>query len=76
MRVIQPDIELWATTWLRAQLTARAESYAAGVFVSNSVPTTRRDRMVIVRHDGGLRASALLELSRIGVQVWAKTRPT
>lgn len=70
--VLFPDAELWATTHLRAALSDRAESYATGAFVSNAVPTTRRDRMVIVRRDGGAD-DGLFDHPRLSVQTWAKT---
>lgn len=71
--VVQPDVELWATGWLRTALAACDEPYAANVYVSNTVPTTRRDRMVIVRRDGGLRLDLLREVARLTVRVWART---
>jgi len=71
--VVQPDVELWATRWLRAALAARGEPYAANVYVSNAVPAQRRDRMVLLRRDGGLRLDLLREAARLGVQVWATT---
>lgn len=71
--VVQPDVELWATGWLRDALAGRPEPYASGVYVSNRVPTTRRDRMVIVRRDGGSRLDLLREVARVGVNVWAGT---
>lgn len=73
MVVVQPDVELWATRWLRAALAARGEPYAANVYVSNAVPAQRRDRMVLLRRDGGLRLDLLREAARLGVQVWATT---
>ena len=71
--VIFDDIELWVTGHLRTVLAVRTEPYTDGVFVSNRVPTTRRDRMVIVRRDGGPRLDAVREAARIGVRVWALT---
>ncbi len=71
--IVTPDVELWATGWLREQLAARGESYASDVFVANSVPSTRRDRMVIVRRDGGPRADLLHTVARLTVNVWAKS---
>lgn len=68
-----PDVELWAAGYLRTALAARTEPYAAGVFVSNAVPSTRRDRMVIVRRDGGPRLDAVREVARLGVNVWGST---
>jgi len=69
--VIFDDIELWATDTLRALLAARDETYADDVFVSNEVPNPRRDRMVIVRRDGGGRLDAAREAPRLGVRVWS-----
>lgn len=71
--IIFDDIELWTTTTLRAAITARTEAYTDNVFVSNKVPNPRRDRMVIVRRDGGPRLDAVREAARLGVQVWALT---
>jgi len=68
-----PDVELWATTYLRAALAARPESYAAGVKVGVAVPATRSDRMVQVRRDGGPRLDMAREAARLGVNVWGKT---
>lgn len=66
-----PDVELWATTYLRTELLQRPE-HVADAFVSNKVPTTRRDRMVIVRRDGG-RTANLRDIARVNVRCWAKT---
>lgn len=68
--VIFPDVELWATGYLRSALAARIEPYAAGVFVANYVPKSRRDRMVQVRRDGGPRLDAVRESARLTVRVW------
>lgn len=70
--VVFPDVELWTTTYLRAALAARPESYAAA-HVDNKVPNPRRDRMVIVRRDGGPRVSTVTEAARLAVRVWAPT---
>lgn len=78
--ILFADTELWATTYLRAGLTARSEDYTDDVFVSNSIPLNastgepeRRDRMVIVRRDGGLGSSVVLDNPRLGIQCWAQT---
>lgn len=71
--VVFPDVELWATGWLRTALAARPEAYAANVFVGTAVPSTRRDRMVTIRRDGGPRLDATREAARLGVNVWGKT---
>lgn len=70
--VLFPDAELWAATFLREALAARTESYTADVFVSSSVPSPRRDRMVVVRRDGG-PASGLFDHPRLAVRTWATT---
>lgn len=71
--VIFPDVELWATGYLRTALAGRTEAYATGVYLSNTVPSPRRDRMVIVRRDGGPRLDVTREAARLAVRVWAKT---
>lgn len=70
--VVFTDAEAWATGWMRAALAARPEPYAAGVYVATEVPTTRRDRMVIVRRDGGARLGPARELVRFGIRVWGE----
>lgn len=71
--IVTPDAELWWTGWLRAALAARSEPYASGVYVSNAVPETRRDRMVTFRRDGGPREDLLHSTARLGINVWAMT---
>jgi hypothetical protein len=70
--VMFPDIELVLSARYRATLAARDESYAQDVFVSNKVPADRRDRMVIVRRDGGTQ-SEMRDRSRVAIRVWAKS---
>lgn len=71
--VIHDDIELWTCNRLRELLADRPETYTDGVYVSNIIPDPRRDRMVIVRRDGGGRLDAVREAPRLGINVWAKT---
>ena len=68
--VIFPDVELWATGYLRTALAARGEAYASGVYVSNSKPTTNRPRTVVVRRDGGPQRG-VFDFPRLTVRVWA-----
>lgn len=70
--VVFPDIELELTGRYRTALAARLEPFATGVYVSNSVPSTRRDRMVIVRRDGGTQVE-MRDRPRVSLRVWAKT---
>lgn len=61
-----PDVELWATTYLRAALAANGYP---GMFVSN-----RREAQataVWVRRDGGPTLGPVREAARLGVNVFA-----
>lgn len=78
--ILFADAELWACGYLRTSLAARAEDYTDDVFVSNSIPANpitgepeRRDRMVIVRRDGGSTSQRVLDNPRLGIQCWAQT---
>lgn len=78
--VVAPDVEAWAVAYLSAALAARPEPYTGDVWVSTAMPVDpvtkksyRKDRMVIVRDDGGPRLDVVREVARLGVQVWAKT---
>ena len=66
------DADLWWIVYLRGALVGRVESYASNVYFDRRVPTTRRDRMVIVRRDGG-SSDELFDRPRIALDVWAKT---
>ena len=70
--IVFPDIELWATGAIRAALATRSESYTSSVYVGNKVPNPRRDRMVVIRRDGGPRLDLVREAARLGIRVWAK----
>lgn len=69
--ILYPDIELVLTGKFRAALAARPEPFAQNVFVSNTVPATRRDRMAIVRRDGGTQVD-FRDRPRVTIRVWAK----
>lgn len=71
--IVFPDVELWATSYLRAELPGRSEPYASGVYVGITVPSPRADRMVVVRRDGGPRLDVIREAARLTVRVWAST---
>lgn len=66
------DADLWWIVYLRGALVGRPESYASGVYFDRRVPGTRRDRMVIVRRDGG-NVSGNFDRPRVALDVWAKT---
>ena len=66
------DADLWWIVYLRGALVGRSEPYASGVYFDRAVPTTRRDRMVIIRRDGGT-VSGVFDRPRVSLDVWAKT---
>jgi hypothetical protein len=66
------DADLWWIVYLRGAFVGRPESYASNVYFDRRVPATRRDRMVIVRRDGG-RLNGLFDQPRVALDVWAKT---
>ena len=66
------DADLWWIVYLRSALVGREESYATSVYFDRAVPTTRRDRMVICRRDGG-NVSGVFDRPRVAFDVWAKT---
>ena len=66
------DADLWWIVYLRGALVGRTEPYAQGVYFDRAVPGNRRDRMVIVRRDGG-NVSGVFDRPRVALDVWAKT---
>lgn len=71
--VVFPDVEAWAITYLKAALTARAESYAGSVTVVRKAPATMPARLITVRDDGGPRLDDVRKVASVGVNVWAAT---
>lgn len=70
--IVHPDAELWACQFFGERLAARAEDYAADVYVDVKVPNPRRPRMVIVRRDGGPVVNTL-DTPRFGFRVFGDT---
>lgn len=66
------DADLLWIAYLRGALVGRVESYAQNVYFDRRVPKDRRDRMVIVRRDGG-SVTGLFDHPRVALDVWAKT---
>lgn len=64
------DADLWWIVYLRGALVGRPESYAQGVYFDRAVPSSRRDRMVIVRRDGG-NVLGVFDRPRVSLDVWA-----
>lgn len=67
--ILFPDAELVLTGAFRGALAAHA---AADVYVSRSVPSTRRPRMLILNRDGGA-STGVRDRPRIRVRVWDET---
>lgn len=75
--VIEPDVELFLTGWLRRELALRPEAYAQGVKVSDREPEKDADfpeRLVIVRYDGGPGTSLVTSEANVGVSVLAGSK--
>lgn len=70
--LIFPDIELVLTGRFRSALAGRTEPFAQDVYVANKVPAQRRNRMLIVRRDGGTQAE-MRDRPRVTFLVWADT---
>ena len=66
------DADLWWIVYLRGALVGRNETYAQNVYFDRAVPNPRKDRMVIVRRDGGA-LTGLFDQPRVAFDVWAKT---
>jgi hypothetical protein len=68
-RVLYPDVELVLTAYFRTVLPAVDQN---DVYVSNAMPSQRRDRMVLVRRDGGT-VSGMRDRPRVSIRVWDTT---
>lgn len=66
--IVFPDVELWATGYLRTALAAHGYP---GMFVSNKRES--QNEAVWVRRDGGPVLDQLREAPRLAVNVFAKT---
>jgi hypothetical protein len=66
------DADLWWIVYLRGAFVGRTEPYASNVYFDRAVPKSRRDRMVLVRRDGG-NVTGLFDRPRVSFDVWAKT---
>lgn len=73
------DADLWWIVYLRGALVGRSEPYVQGVHFGRRMPVNpdtlkpeRRDRMVLVRRDGG-NVSGLFDRPRVSFDVWAMT---
>lgn len=67
--LIFPDVELVLTASVRNLLALSGE---VGVFVSNRIPSARRERMVIFNRDGGAH-DGVTDRARVRCRVWDTT---
>lgn len=65
--IVFPDVEMWATQYLRGALSAHG---FPGIFVSNT--REDQDTAVWVRRDGGSPVNEVMEVARLGINVFAK----
>lgn len=75
--VIHADLELFFTTWLREQLSARPEPVCAGVKVDNKEPQPTAEwpaKIVIIRYDGSSLGEIITDSAALGVTVYAGTK--
>jgi len=75
--VIHADLKAFLIGNLSASLTARSESFAASVKVSDRVPSEQSGdlwptskRLVVIRDDGGNALGDVRAIARLGIRVW------
>jgi hypothetical protein len=75
--VIFPDIERVLVAAIKAELVARAETYAQNVYVATKKPAADKNpypaRIVVIRSDGGPKLDWVRKSERIGITIWADT---
>lgn len=67
--IVYPDIELELTARYRAAFAARDIDID---WIGNTVPNPRRDRMLVIRRDGGTQ-TGVRDRPRVSLRVWAAT---
>ena len=75
--VIHADLELFFTTWLRAQLQARPEPVCRDVKVDNKEPQPGAEwprRLVVIRYDGSSSGEIITDDAALGVTVYAGSK--
>lgn len=75
-RVLDADLELFLTAFIRAELELIGTPLTQGVFVSNKFPQTQRAKTVVVMDNGGPSASIITTEAQIGVTVAAGDDPS
>lgn len=75
--VIHADLELFFTTWLRAQLAARPEPVCVDVKVDNKEPQpgdTWPSKLVVIRYDGSSSGEIITDDAALGVTIYAGSK--
>lgn len=75
-RVLDADLELFLTKFIRDELALIGTPIAQGVFVSNQFPATQRPKTVVVMDNGGPSASIITTQAQLGVTVAAGDDPS
>jgi hypothetical protein len=75
--VIFPDVEKVLVAAIKAELTARTETYAQNVFVATKKPAADKtpypSRIITIRSDGGPKLDWVRKSERVAVTIWADT---
>lgn len=75
-RVLDADVELFLTGFIRTELALIGTPATRGVFVSNSFPPTQRPKTVVVMDNGGPSTSIITTQTSLGVTVAAGDDPS
>jgi hypothetical protein len=75
-RVLDVDLELFLTGFIRSELFKLGTPLAQGVFVSNKFPERARPKTVVVRDDSGQSTSIITTQPAVGVTVLAGDDPS
>lgn len=73
--ILWPDVEESVLNYLRPAIAASGLAFAGDVETVNALPKPRPNYAVTVRNDGGPPASTVFADVRLGVSVWAPTKP-
>lgn len=75
-RVLDADLEMFLTGFIRAELALIGIPAVQGVFVSNAFPLTPKAKFVVVMDNGGPSTSIITTQTRLGVTVAAGDDPS
>ncbi|WP_315913581.1 hypothetical protein [Arthrobacter sp. lap29] len=75
-RVLDADVELFLTGFIRQELALIGTPITQGVFISNAFPSPARAKTVVVMDNGGPSTSIITSQTQIGVTVLAGDDPS